>query len=204
MGDESRATEVGQVALVAVADFFNQTMQAQTLEQIGAARRCEFGRMRTQVGGAKAADGPFAAGDGEEQPVVVIELEVEAAVGAVMVGGRFGDLIDGLERGIGIVDGGEEGEVALVGRVHELSQGPAILSWCRCTNGLMAGSLQLDNRTPTVPMRRVDLYPIPWHGALVERRETAAARPLFSSGYAGLGYCTFLVATGDQYEHIIR
>jgi len=38
----------------------------------------------TQIAGAKPGDGPFAAREGEEEPVVGIEEEVEAAEGAAL------------------------------------------------------------------------------------------------------------------------
>ena len=40
--------------------------------------------MSTQIAGAKPGDGPFAAREGEEEPVVGIEEEVEAAEGAAL------------------------------------------------------------------------------------------------------------------------
>ena len=51
-----------------------------------------------------------------------------------MVLGGLGDFVDGLESGIGIVDGGQEGEVSFVGGVQELSQSveavDRFLQWC--------------------------------------------------------------------------
>ena len=72
--------------------------------------------------GAEAGDGPLAAREGEEQPGVGVEKEVEAAVGAVLDLGRCRHLGQRLLRGVGVVETGHEGEIAVVGGVHEFAQ----------------------------------------------------------------------------------
>lgn len=78
--------------------------------------------MSTQIAGAKPGDGPRAAREGEEEPLVGIEEEVEAAEGAALGLGRAGHLGDRLLRSIGVIEAGHEGQVTGVGGLHEGAQ----------------------------------------------------------------------------------
>ena len=97
-------------------------MGAQALDQVGGPAGGEAVDVLAQIAGAEAGDGPLAAGEGEEQPVVGIEEQVEAAQRAAVDLGRCRHLGQRLLRGVGIVETGHEGEVAVVGGVHELAQ----------------------------------------------------------------------------------
>jgi hypothetical protein len=68
-----------------MADFLDEAVGAQALEQARGAAGGGGGQMGTQVGGAKAADRPFASGESEKEPVVVLEEQIEAAEGAAAV-----------------------------------------------------------------------------------------------------------------------
>ena len=64
-GDDA-APEVSQIVLVAMADFFDETVKSQSFEQMRAATGRQRGYMSTQVGSAEPADCPYSADEGEE------------------------------------------------------------------------------------------------------------------------------------------
>ena len=78
--------------------------------------------MGAQIGGAKPGDRPLAAPEGEEEAVVGFQEQIEATEGVTLDLGWCGDLGDGLLPGIGVIEAGHEGEVAVVGGVQELAQ----------------------------------------------------------------------------------
>ena len=51
-----------------------------------------------------------------------MEEQVEAPEGAALLFGGAGHFVDILEAGVGVIDGGHKGEVALVGGLHQLVQ----------------------------------------------------------------------------------
>ena len=75
-----------------------------------------------QVAGAKAADSPLAPGEGQGDTVVAVEQAVEATAGTFRLFGRLADFVDGAQAGAGVVEGGHEGQVAVVGGGHEPAQ----------------------------------------------------------------------------------
>ena len=94
-GRNNPSANVGEVILVAVADFFDQAMRTQSFEQLRSLSGCERREVGTQVAGAKAAGGPLAPCEGEEQVIVTLEQEVEAPVGTFCASGRLTDFVDG-------------------------------------------------------------------------------------------------------------
>ena len=78
--------------------------------------------MGAQIGGAETGDRPLATRKGEEELVIGVEKQVEAAEGTSLAVGRCRHLGDGLPSGIGIVQTSHEGEITVVGGVHDLTQ----------------------------------------------------------------------------------
>lgn len=121
-GDQEAPSELGQIVLVAASDFLDQAVGTQALENVGGLSRREPRDVGAQVRGAKSGDGPLAACKGEEQAEVRVEEQIEAAEGVALNLGAASHLGDGFLAGIGVVDASHEGEVAVVGGVHERSQ----------------------------------------------------------------------------------
>ena len=121
-GSQDASAEFGEVVFVAVADFFDQAMGTQAFEQVGRLRGRESLDMCSQVPRPKAADGPFASKESDNDLQVLSHEKVEAAIGAVIVFGRAGYFIAVFEAGCGVIDIGDKGQVALIGGTHQLSQ----------------------------------------------------------------------------------
>ena len=78
--------------------------------------------MGSQVARSKAADGPLSAIEGKHELQVLLQEQVEAAIGAVIVLGGAGEFIAIFEPGCGVIDGGDIGQIAVIGGVHHWSQ----------------------------------------------------------------------------------
>jgi hypothetical protein len=76
--DDDAAAELGKEVLVGVGDRLDQTVGSQALDQVRGPARCERVDALAQIASAEAEDRPLAAGEGEEQPVVGIEEQIEA------------------------------------------------------------------------------------------------------------------------------
>ena len=74
-----------------MADFLDEAMGTQPLEEIRRVTGREVGQMGSQVSGSEATDCPFAAYDGEKQPVVLFQEQIEAAEGAAVSHAGCGD-----------------------------------------------------------------------------------------------------------------
>ncbi len=119
---EHTTTECREVVLVAMSNLFDEAMGAQAFQPVGGTAGGEIPEMGSEIGGAKAADVPLPAGEGDKKAMIFTEEEIEAPIGAVFLSYRFGHFVDGVQSCIGVIDAGHEAEIAFIGSMHQLSQ----------------------------------------------------------------------------------
>ncbi len=123
-----------------MSDLFDESVGAQTFQPVRGTAGGEIPEMGSEIRGAKAADGPLPACEGDKKTAVFAEEEIEAPIGAVLLSGGFGHLVDGVQTRIGVIDAGHEAEIALSGGLHQLPKiGEAIDSFAKgCEFELLA------------------------------------------------------------------
>jgi hypothetical protein len=105
-------------------------VDAKPLEQTRDSSGADLGEMALEVGVSQALDLVLAAKQGDEKRLICGGEEVEALVAAAVLDDGIGDLGQCFVASDGVVDGGEEVEVALVGSAQKpLEIAEAILSW---------------------------------------------------------------------------
>ena len=105
-----------------MACFLNDTVFAKATNDCGDLSCVFVGQVFAQIGVFESADHEFTAQDNGEQLEVVAVEQVEAAVGAVVGAYGFGHFVESFDAVDGVVDGGEELDVASVGVVQELDE----------------------------------------------------------------------------------
>jgi hypothetical protein len=116
------ASERGKVIPVAMLDFLDDAVFAQTANDAGSLSGGLVWKESLQVGVAETADGEFTANDGAEHVEVIAQEEVETAVGTIVDAGRAGDLVQVFDAVGWVVDCGEELEVAAVSVAKDMGE----------------------------------------------------------------------------------
>lgn len=121
-GQGDASAGLGQVILVGVADLLDQAIQVQAFEQPGHLWPRAVAQDAAQSGDAEADDLPFAPHKCEEQLEVVGVEQVEALVTSLLQADGICQPLHLLDTGRGVVQVGEEGQVAAVGRKQQFAQ----------------------------------------------------------------------------------
>lgn len=115
-------TKLRDVVLIGASDLLDQTMGTQSFEDTGDLS-CVFTRQESlQMTILEATDVEFTANDGLKDRTVVAVEEVKATVSALPVVSPPGDLLQVLDPGARIVQGGEKLQVTTVRRPHQVLQ----------------------------------------------------------------------------------
>src|SRR5690348_5127260 len=104
-----------------MADFLDQTVSTQALQQTGNLSTGEVGQIGAQPPVVKSADVEFAAGDDLEQGLVAGIEEVESAIVAGLVVNGFTEAGQLADAPAGVVQRGEKLQVAPVGGCQDLT-----------------------------------------------------------------------------------
>lgn len=108
--------EGGEIVLVGLADLLDQAVDPEAFQQAGNLSTGLAFQATSQISALEAANVELATEKGLEQFLVVLVKEVEAAVGAAVFFQGARDLVELIgPRGI-VVEGGEEFQVATIGR----------------------------------------------------------------------------------------
>jgi hypothetical protein len=121
-GDDVLAQE-RQVVVIGMAHFFDQTVQAQALQETRDLAAGFLGEQSTQALVLEASEIELAARQGFNQRLVLGGEKVQAPIGTFVFPNRLADLPQKIDAGRGIVEGGEKFQIAPVGGLQEVTQG---------------------------------------------------------------------------------
>ena len=120
--DQNAPSQLGKRVLVAMPHFLDEAMCAKTLEKGRATSRCEPGKAGSEIQCSKTADTPLPPCKRKEEMMVVPEEQIEPPIRAAIGLDRLSYLVDGLPPGIRVVNRRDEGQIPVVGGLHQLTQ----------------------------------------------------------------------------------
>lgn len=121
-GDHLRS-KFRKVVFVGVADFSDEAVNMQPFDHARDPSTAFFSKFSPQVFVLEAADGEFPTCYGFEEQLVLIVKEIEAFVRTLTCYDRFRDLIQFLDPGTGVINGGNEFEISAVGCKEKVAEG---------------------------------------------------------------------------------
>ena len=119
---DNSLAEFGQIVFVCSSDFFDKAVQMKPFEHACYLMGGFVGKVFSDSAVAQAADVEFASCNSMEQIQIIAVKKVEAAIAAAIVADGVRNLFDVFLGRTGIVDGGDEIDIAAIGSGHQFGK----------------------------------------------------------------------------------